>query len=200
MLPPPLPSPGSRSRRIKRRRFVGAGLACAAIAFLPIGASADSVPLNHAEIRVDDEEIVLNVDFSLSLNSTLEEALQRGIPLYFLLEVDIQRPRWYWFDEKVLQHSTQYRVSYQPLTRQYRVASGLLSQTFDSLQEVERLIGRVTARPIARASELEKGSRYDVVVRLRLDQNQLPKPFQVNALASREWHLASESRRIPFTP
>lgn len=158
------------------------------------------MPLNNAEVRVEDEEVLVNIDFALSLNATLEEALQRGIPLYFLLEVDIQRPRWYWFDEKVLQHTTQYRVSYQPLTRKYRVASGLLSQTFDSLEEVERLIGRVNARAIARASDLEKGSRYDVVVRLRLDQNQLPKPFQVNALASREWQLASESRRIPFTP
>jgi len=199
MPPPPLPSPGSRSR-LKRRQLIAAGFACAAVALLPVAASADSVPLNNAEVRVEDEQVVLNVDFALSLNSTLEEALQRGIPLYFLLEVDIQRPRWYWFDEKVLQHSTQYRVSYLPLTRQYRVASGLLLQTFDSLQEVERLIGRVTARPIASAGDLEKGSRYDVVVRLRLDQNQLPKPFQVDALASREWHLASESRRIPFTP
>ena len=200
MPPLPLPSLGSRSRRTTRRRLLAAGLACAALAWLPKAANADSVPLNTAEVRVEDERVVLSVDFALSLNSTLEEALQRGIPLYFLLEVEIQRPRWYWFDEKVLQHSTQYRVSYQPLTRQYRVASGLLSQTFDSVQEVERLIGRVTARTIAQASDLEKGSRYDVVVRLRLDQNQLPKPFQVNALASREWHLASESRRIPFTP
>ncbi len=199
MPPPPLPSLGSHSRR-NRRRLVAAAFAWAALSLLPVAASADSVPLTTAEVRVEDEQVVLNVDFALSLNSTLEEALQRGIPLYFLLEVEIQRPRWYWFDEKVLQHSTQYRVSYQPLTRQYRVASGLLSQTFDSLEEVERLIGRVTARAIANASDLEKGSRYDVVVRLRLDQNQLPKPFQVNALASREWQLASESRRIPFTP
>jgi hypothetical protein len=144
--------------------------------------------------------VLLNADFELSLNSTLEEALQRGIPLYFLLEVEIARPRWYWFDEKVAQQSTQYRVSYLPLTRQYRVASGLLSQTFDSLAEVERLIGRVNSRTIAHSSDLEKGARYDVIVRLRLDANQLPKPFQVNALASREWQLASESRRIPLTP
>jgi len=42
---------------------------------------------------------------------------------------------------------------------------------------------------IVRAGELERGTRYDVSVRLRLDVNQLPKPFQVNALASRDWHL-----------
>ena len=169
-------------------------------AVLGADARADPVPLRIAEVRVEEDLVLLNADFELSLNATLEEALQRGIPLYFLLEVDIARPRWYWFDEKVAQHSTQYRVSYLPLTRQYRVASGLLSQTFDTLAEVERLIGRVNSRAIGRTSELEKGARYDVVVRLRLDANQLPKPFQVSAIASREWQLASESRRIAFTP
>lgn len=196
MLPITPSSPGSSPRR---RAWVALLAACA-LGVLVTHAHADSVPLTNAEVRVEDDHVLLNVDFALSLNSTLEEALQRGIPLYFVLEVDIQRPRWYWFDEKVLTHSTMYRVSYQPLTRQYRIASGLLSQTVDTLQEVERLIGRVTARTIANAADLEKGARYDVVVRLRLDQNQLPKPFQINALASREWHLASESRRIPFTP
>ena len=196
MLPILPSSPGwSRAQR------ACAGLLVAAfLAFASHTVCADSVPLNAAEVRVEDDQVLLNVDFAFSLNSTLEEALQRGIPLYFLLEVEVQRPRWYWFDEKVLTHTTQYRVSYLPLTRQYRVASGLPSPTVDSLEEVERLIGRVTARSIANASDLEKGARYDVVVRLRLDQNQLPKPFQINALASREWHLASESRRIPFTP
>ena len=161
---------------------------------------ADAIPLNNAEVRVEEDLVVLNADFALSFNSTLEEALQRGVPLYFLLEVEILRVRRYWFDEKVQQSVTQYRISFQPITRQYRVASGLYSQTFDSLDEVERLIGRVNARTIANVSDLEKGARYDVVVRLRLDQNQLPKPFQVNALASREWQLASEPRRIPLTP
>lgn len=169
-------------------------------AWLPAAARADTVPLNVAEIRIEDETVLLNADFAFAINATLEEALLRGIPLYFVLEVEVQRPRWYWFDQKVAQQSTQHRVSYLPLTRQYRVASGLLSQTAETLQEVERLIGRVNSRAIVRTAELEKGSRYDVVVRLRLDSNQLPKPFQVDALASREWQLSSESRRIPLVP
>ena len=200
MPPSPPTNKRSRPRDATRRRWLHAGAALVLSAVLGADARADPVPLRIAEVRVEEDLVLLNADFELSLNATLEEALQRGIPLYFLLEVDIARPRWYWFDEKVAQHSTQYRVSYLPLTRQYRVASGLLSQTFDTIAEVERLIGRVHSRAIGRTSELEKGARYDVVVRLRLDANQLPKPFQVSALASREWQLASESRRIAFTP
>jgi len=144
--------------------------------------------------------VLLNAEFDLSLNPTLEEALNRGIPLYFVLEVEVARPRWYWLDEKLLSMSTTWRVSYAPLSRQYRVSSGLIAQSLDSLDEVERLISRVTSRPIARVSDFQRGVRYDAAARLRLDVNQLPKPFQVDALASREWQLASDWYRFPFTP
>jgi hypothetical protein len=80
------------------------------------------------------------------------------------------------------------------------VASGLLGQTFDALAEVERFLSRVTSRPIARGDELVKGARYEAALRLRLDVNQLPKPFQLTALASREWSLQSEWHRWSFTP
>jgi hypothetical protein len=70
----------------------------------------------------------------------------------------------------------------------------------DSLEEVERMLSRVTSREVARRDQLVKGARYDAALRLRLDVNQLPKPFQVNALTSREWSLASDWYRWSFTP
>jgi len=160
---------------------------------------ADTIPVKAAELRIDEGEVLLNAEFELSLNPTLEEALEKGIPLYFVLDFELTRARWYWLDEKVAQAATHYRVSYNALTHQYRVASGLLSQTFNSLDEVEHFIGRVTSRPVASADGLAKGAKYDAAVRLRLDVNQLPKPFQVNALASREWTLASDWERWIFT-
>ncbi len=188
-------------------RNLGAWLARAAAAALVVAlagagtvARADTIGVRSAEIRADEDTYVLNAEFDLAVNPTLEEALQKGVPLYFELEFELVRPRTYWFDEKVLASSTQYRVSYNALTRQYRVASGLLGQTFDGLDEVERFLSRVTSRPIARADELSKGARYEAAIRLRLDVNQLPKPFQLNALASREWSLQSDWRRWSFTP
>jgi hypothetical protein len=166
----------------------------------PVASHADIIPVKAAELRIDEGEVLLNADFEFTLNPTLEEALQKGIPLYFELEFELTRGRWYWLDEKIAQTTLVYRVSYNALTRQYRVASGLLIQTFNTLEEVERFIGRVTSRPVARADALTKGARYEAGVRLRLDVAQLPKPFQVNALASREWTLASEWQRWSFTP
>ena len=100
-----------------------------------------AIPVRGASLRSEDGEVLLSAEFDFALNPTLEEALEKGIPLYFMLEFELARPRWYWFDEKVAQWSITYRVSYNALTRQYRVASGLLGQAFDSLDEVERFLG-----------------------------------------------------------
>jgi Domain of unknown function (DUF4390) len=163
-------------------------------------ARADSIPVKSAELREEDESYALNAQFDVAFNPTLEEALQKGVSLYFVLEFELSRPRPYWFDEKVVAQSIQYRISYSPLTQQYRVTSGLLSQQFASLDEVEHLLSRVASRPVVAADALQKGARYEAAVRLRLDVTQLPKPFQVTALASREWSLASEWYRWSFTP
>ena len=176
-----------------------AAMLVVALALAP-NAHADTIAVKFAELRADDDAYVLNAEFDLVVNPTLEEALQKGVPLYFVFEFELLRPRWYWLDERSLSFSTQYRVSYNALTRQYRLASGLLGQTFEGIDEVERFLSRVTSRPVANRSDLIQGTRYEAAVRLRLDVNALPKPFQVNALASREWSLQSEWYRWSFTP
>ena len=179
-------------------RLCGVGLV--ALVFPFAGALADVVPIKGAELRVEEGDVLLSAEFDLTLTSTLEEALQKGIPLYFTIEFELMRPRWYWLDEKISQWSITYRVSYSALTRQYRVATGALGQAFESLEEVERFIGRVASRPVARADALVKGSRYDAALRIKLDVDKLPKPFQIDALASREWQLGSDWHRWTFVP
>jgi len=183
------------------RRHLARALLIAALGIgLCLPARADTIPVNEASLRVDEGEVLLSANFEFALNSTLEEALKNGVPLYFVLEFELARNRWYWFDAVVANASITHRVSYNSLTQQYRVASGLLALTFPSLAEVERYIGRVTSRPVARVDALAKGIRYAAWVRLRLDVNLLPKPFQLDALASREWTLSSEWHRWSFTP
>jgi Domain of unknown function (DUF4390) len=186
----------SPTRRAALARLGAVMLACT----LPPLAHADVVTVKSAELRIDEGDLLLSAEFDFSLTPTLEEALQKGIPLYFAIEFELTRTRWWWLDEKVAQWAITYRVSYNTLTRQYRVASGPLGQAFESLEEVKRFIGRISSRLVARADALSKGVRYEAAVRFRLDVNQLPKPFQVNALASREWQLASDWHRWSFTP
>lgn len=197
----PLPAfvPACPPRRAARS--LAAALAWLALALFALPAAyADTIAVKSAEIHAEEDGYFLNAEFAFSLNATLDEALQKGVPLYFLLEFELSRPRWYWLDEKVVATTAQYRVSYNALTRQYRVASGLFVVTFPTIDEVERYLSRVTAREVARRDELTKGTRYEAALRLRLEVNQLPKPFQVSALASREWTLQSDWHRWSFVP
>lgn len=164
-------------------------------------ALADTIPARAAELRLEDDHYVLDAEFELILNSTLEEALTKGIPLYFVIEFELQRPRWYWFDDTVITNSLTYRLSYNALTRQYRLSTGgAFYQTFATLEEAQRMISRVKGRKVVEKSALFKGYRYDAAARMRLDTAQLPKPFQISALTSRDWHLQSDWVRWSFTP
>jgi hypothetical protein len=193
-----LPSPSFRP-------IVIAALRACVVLLVALGcvaapARADVIGVTNAELRVEEDALVLNAEFDLALNATLDEALQKGIPLYFVLEFELTRPRWYWVDEKVLTATIQNRVAWQALTQTYRISSGLLAQSLTTAAEVERFLSRVTAREVGRRDQVVRGDRYVASVRLRLDTNQLPKPFQVNAIASREWTLDSGWHRWNFTP
>jgi len=140
---------------------------------------------------------VLNATFEFEMPQTLEEAVQKGIAVYFNIEFELFRKRWYWLDRKISSSTLTYRLSYSPLTRQYRLARGGLSQSFDSLEEALGLLKSVRQWKVIEPGVLSPRDSYEAQVRMRLDVTQLPKPFQVNAITSREWNLASDWREVP---
>ena len=174
--------------------------ACALALFIGASAQAEGIDVRNAALVAGEEGYFLEADFEITLNSTLEEALNKGVPLYFLLEFEIIRPRWYWLNEKVLNNQQQYRLAYNALTRQYRLGLGSLFQNFGSLSEALDFLSRVRRRNVLEPGTLSKGTTYTAGVRMRLDVSQLPKPFQLNALASRDWNFGSEWHRWSVTP
>lgn len=163
-------------------------------------ASAQGILVTSAEIVPGDDEYYLNADFDIVLGAAVESALNRGVPLTFVVEAQLTRPRWYWFDETAGETRSQYRLSYNALTQQYRVAVGNLFQNFGTLAEALQLLSRVRNRALAERDALKRGETYRAGVRFWLDTTQLPKPFQVTALGSREWSLNSNWHRWNFTP
>jgi len=173
-------------------------IAFALLAALPV--HAEGIDVRHAALVAGDEGYYLEADFEIALNATLEDALNKGVPLYFLLEFEVIRPRWYWLNEKVLNTQQQYRLAYNALTRQYRLGIGALYQNFGELPEALDFLSRVRRRQVFETGVLGKGTTYTAGVRMRLDVSQLPKPFQLNALASRDWNFGSAWHRWSVTP
>ena len=169
-----------------------------ALALLVLGATsaaADEIEVREAGLAATDEGIVLNADFELDLTPRLEDALAKGVPLYFLVEFECYRPRWYWFDERIGAETLSLRLSFHALTRTYRLSTGTLHRSYPTLAEALHALTRVREWLVLPRGTLKPDSTYHAYVRMRLDTAQLPKPFQVSALANREWTLASSWKR-----
>ena len=174
-------------------------LALAAVA-LPQAAAADGIELRSAAIQPADDGWQLDALFDVQFSPRLEEAVNRGVPLYFVVEFELARPRWYWFDEKPVQVSQTYKISYTPLLRQYRLSVGNVYQNFTRFEEVTRVLARLRGWHVADRGAIKKEGTYQAELRMRLDTGQLPKPFQLNAIASRDWTLASDWYRWTIVP
>lgn len=161
---------------------------------------ADGIEVKKAALVAYEDSYFLEAEFDISLTHTLEDALNKGVPLYFLLEFELIRPRWYWLNEKLANARQQYRLSYNALTRQYRVGVGTLYQNFGALPEALEFLSRVRLPEIAEAGALSKGSSYTAALRMRLDTSQLPRPFQIGAVGSRDWSLSSDWHRWTISP
>jgi hypothetical protein len=163
-----------------------------AAAFFIAPAYADGIDVKSASLVQDDDGWHVDAQFDVQLSPRLEEAVNRGVPLYFVMDFELSRPRWYWFDEKPIQISQTYRISYTPLLRQYRLSMGSAYQNFTRFDEVTRVLSRVRDWHVADKGAIHGDGPYQASVRMRLDTAQLPKPFQLNAIASKDWAPASE--------
>ena len=181
-----------------RRQLAAALVLLAALFAAP--ALAEGIAVQSASIEPADDGWNLEATFDVQFSQRLEEAVNRGVPLYFVVEFELSRPRWYWFDEKPVQLSQTYKISYTPLLRQYRLTIGTVYQNFTRFEEVTRVLSRLRGWHIADKGALKKDQVYQASVRMRLDTAQLPKPFQLNAIASRDWTLESDWHRWSMTP
>lgn len=160
---------------------------------------AGSIEPRSAELIPDETGYAVNAEFAVNIGPRLEEAVARGVPLFFRFEIQIKRKRWYWIDEHLAGRVLKYRLSYQALTRQYRLTLGSLHQNFERLDEALAVLGRIRRLHVADRGVLPVGEPLVAAVRLSLDHSQLPKPLQVDALADAEWRVEAPTHTWQFS-
>lgn len=190
--------------------ILAAGLVCLQPA-LAIGlaqaAPAVAAPAQLTQLRTEraDEGVFITAAVNFDLPAVVEDALLKGIPLFFLIEADVYRERWYWTDRRVAGASRSVRLAFQPLTRRWRVnigtgtgASGLratFNQNYDNLDEAMAAVQRVARWKVAEAGELKAGADHRLAFVFRLDLSQLPRPFQIGMAGQRDWTIAIEAEQ-----
>ena len=178
---------------------------------MPRAAATEAAVPEVSELRLDraDDGLYLGTTLQFVLPELVEDALYKGIPMFFVAEAQVMRDRWYWSDRQVAETTRYLRLSYQPLTRRWRLNvssvpftnSGLgvvLGQNFDEYAEALAAIQRISRWKIAESSAIESDAVHTVNFRFRLDMSQLPRPFQIGAVGRSGWNLlVSRSQRLP---
>ena len=190
-------APGSRGRW---RALALLAVTFVLLAWRPPTVAADRIDVTSAQLALvvegGEPGVTLDADFDFELPYVLEDAVNRGIALYFVVDFELYRERWYWFDRQLAQRTLTYRLTYSALTRQYRLARGSLALPFDTLAEALATMRRVRGWKVLERGTLRPDEDYRSQLRMRLDTSQLPKPFQINALTNRDWTLASDRRNV----
>ena len=142
--------------------------------------------------------LLLTAHFSLDLPAVVEDALLKGIPIYFVARAELLRERWYWTKRTVVTKQRRLRLAYHPLTRRWRLNVGAgdmteatqgltLGQSFDALDDAMAAVRRISRWKIADLASIEPGSDHVVTFSFELDTSQLPRPLQIGTLGQSDW-------------
>ena len=157
-----------------------------------IFAAGEGIQIKSAELKQVDDMYYLYGQMNVTLGSTLEEAVKKGVSLYFITEFEFRRPRWYWLSEDLAHISRTTRLSYNALLRQYFVSGvNVHARSVDKLEDALQILGEINAWPVVSREQLSKRETYQATLSMRLDTSQLPKPLQINAIATGRWELES---------
>jgi Domain of unknown function (DUF4390) len=155
-------------------------------------AAGNSIVIKSAELDLQDDYYGLNADVDMTFDKEIEEAINKGVPLTFLIEFQIVSPRKYWFDDEIVTASQNVSLSYHALSRQYLVNRGAHQLSFSSLNEAIHELVVLDDWKVADKNLLEKPEVYNAALLIRLDQTKLPKAIQVDTIASEKWNISSQ--------
>jgi hypothetical protein len=152
---------------------------------------AQPITLPVFELARSEEGLLLDFSAKFELSVPVEDALQKGVPLVFTAQARVREKRWYWRDKRINTVVRSWRLSYQPLTRKYRVSLGGLTQNYDSLTDALATLNSSAHWKLVDATELSDNPIY-VEFRYELDTTQLPRPMQIGINGQDDWTLRIE--------
>lgn len=171
-----------------------AGAACAEVSTEETGERVLRV-----EPQVREGKLYIDADVQLDVTGDLRNAAEKGVPIYFTADLKIVSKRWWWFDKVVVDEQLTWRIVYNALTRQWRVGTGELSLPESSLDNALSLVRNIRGWAVADIGDLEHDEPYEGRIRVRLDTSLLARPFQVDALNSSAWSLATPWKNFNFS-
>lgn len=170
------------------------------VCWMSPGYAQQAVQATDIHLERGEDGIYLNANLDFELPASLEDALTRGMPLSFVLQADVLRERWYWYDKRIQRTERYIRMSYQPLSRRWRVhvsaqpmlATGLgvtLGSSYDSLKDALQAVQKINRWKVAELGVLNTDAKQRLDLNFSVDLTQLPQALQFGNLSNSDWAL-----------
>ena len=163
---------------------------------------AENFSIRSVETVLNDKVYQLNANIQFDFSDEAIKALQNGVPIIILLDMEVYRERSWWWDSRMAKLQQGYLMLYHALTEKYIVTnlnSGAQSD-YRSLRSTLAALGRVRNLPLIDAHLLQKNTKYWVKLRVYLDIESLPAPMRPLAYLSSDWQLESDWYQWPIQP
>ncbi len=167
--------------------LVFSGFALAANAATPL------FTVHNAKTELVGDIYRLDANLELRLTPQALTALDNGVTLTIVLDIEVYTPSRYLWDSVLAALEQRYEIQYHTLADQYllrNINSGSQS-VYSTLDAALDALGKIEQLPILDAHLLQAKKQYKVRVRSRLDLSSLPVPMQLRAYISSEWWLNS---------
>lgn len=208
--PDVLPARGQQRRALAQAVLAAGAAMVSASATWAQEVEPAATPSAQSAVQLQREgsSLLLTASLDWSLPDLVLDALLKGIPVHFVADVHMVRERWYWSDQELLSAQRYMRLSYQPLTRRWRLYTGsqpfegqgfgaALSSSFESLQDALQAMQRIVRWHIGPVTALPSQGEAVLQLRFRIDISQFPRPLQIGALGRSGWNLlVTHSERV----
>lgn len=162
--------------------------------FLPGLSQAKGFTIRSVETRLQNSVYQLNTRIEFAFSEEAQKALQSGIPIIILLDIELEEERSWWWNKTVASLQQGYLLLYHALTEKY-IVNNLNSgaqHDYTSLGATLSALGRINGLPLIDSALLDKSESYRIKIRVQLDIESLPAPMRPLAYISSDWQLASD--------
>ena len=149
--------------------------------------------VRHVDTRLDGETWLLDAGVDLELNPESRKALESGVPITVLLEVEVTRERLL-RDKRVRHIRIRYRIEKHALSERYMVtyaASGK-TRTYDAFEDASASVGMIRGLALIQRGELVPDHRHRIRLRALLDIEALPSPLRPLAWFRSLWRVRGD--------
>lgn len=158
--------------------------------------------IEDVDAHWENNVLLIDAEVDFSLTSEAQDALESGVPLVLMLQIQVLEPREYLWDRVVARLEQRYRLTYHALSERYIVdhLNTGVRQSSSTLDGALFSLGRVESLPLLDRGLLSVRQDYYGQLRVALDVEALPTPMRVWAYVSSEWRLASNWYQWPILP